>query len=114
MPWISQETYVEGQTIIVKSYLDTPHNGHLELKACALGSQSTQACFDTPGHELEFMDDVLYGMPKDPSHPDRGYYAGGQGGGIKHHEMKFKLPSGIYGDEVMLQYKYITANRYVY
>ena len=114
MPWISQETYTEGQTIIVRSYLDTPHNGHLELKACALGSSSTQACFDTPGNELEFVDDVLYGMPKDPSYPGRGYYAGGQGGGIKSHEMQFKLPAGMYGDEVMLQYKYITANRYVY
>ena len=112
MPWISQETFTEGQVITVKSYLDTPHNGHMELKACPNGDASTQECFDTPGHELIFQDDVLYNMPADPSYPGRGYYAGGQGGGLKSHEMRFKLPDNIKGDKVMLQYKYITANRY--
>jgi len=110
MPWISQENYVEGQVVTVKSYLDTHHNGHMELRACSLGSLSTQECFDTAGHELIFQEDVLYGMPADPSYPERGYYAGGQGGGLKDFEMRFKLPDGIYGDEIMIQYKYITAN----
>jgi hypothetical protein len=110
MPWISQETFTEGQVITVKSYLDTPHNGHMELKACPNGDASTQECFDTPGHELIFQEDVLYNMPADPSYPVRGYYAGGQGGGLKSHEMRFKLPDNIKGDRVMLQYKYITAN----
>jgi len=110
MPWISQENYVEGQVVTVKSYLDTHHNGHMELRACSLGSLSTQECFDTAGHELIFQEDVPYGMPADPSYPERGYYAGGQGGGLKDFEMRFKLPDGIYGDEIMIQYKYITAN----
>ena len=113
MPWISQENVMEGQVITVKSYLDTHHNGHMELKACPNGNASTQSCFDLPGHELVFQEDVLYGMPADPSYPGRGYYAGGQGGELKSHEMSFKLPDGIIGDKVMLQYKYITANRYV-
>lgn len=110
MPWISQENVMEGQVITVKSYLDTHHNGHMELKACPNGNASTQSCFDLPGHELVFQEDVLYGMPADPSYPGRGYYAGGQGGELKSHEMSFKLPDGIIGDKVMLQYKYITAN----
>ena len=37
-------------------------------------------------------------------------YAGGQGGGIKFFEFVFRLPEGMYGDEVLLQWLYITAN----
>ncbi len=37
-------------------------------------------------------------------------YAGGQGGSIKWFEFEYELPQGIYGDQVMLQWKYITAN----
>jgi len=110
MPWDSQETFTEGQEILVKSYLDTHHNGHMVIKACPNGPGSTQACFDTPGHELTFVKDTLYDMPADPAYPERGYYAGGQAGGLKNFEMTFKLPVGISGNQVMLQWKYITAN----
>jgi len=110
MPWISQGDFTEGDIITVKSYLDTHHNGHMEIRACAMGPSSTQECFDTPGNELTFVEDVLNGMPKDDNYPERGMYAGGQGGSQKAFEMRFKLPSGIYGDQVMLQWKYITAN----
>lgn len=110
MPWISQETYNEGETILIKSYLDTHHNGHMTLRACADGPDSTQECFDTVGNELTFVSDQLYDMPPDPDYPDRGYYAGGQGGGLKDFAFVYRLPSGISGDRVMLQWKYITAN----
>lgn len=37
-------------------------------------------------------------------------YAGGQGGGIKSFEFVYRLPDGIHGDDVLLQWLYITAN----
>lgn len=49
-------------------------------------------------------------MPADPNYPERGMYAGGQGGGTKWFEFAYKLPDGMHGDRVMLQWKYITAN----
>ena len=62
MPWISQETYQQGQIIDVGMFLTAHHNGHMELKACPLGRQSNQDCFDQ--HVLEFVEDLSYGMPK--------------------------------------------------
>ena len=110
MPWTSQGSFTAGQFIEIKSYLDTHHNGHMEIRACADGSASTLACFDTPGNELTFVRDVAFDMPADPAHPERGYYYGGQGGGIKSFHMEFKLPDHISGPQVLLQWKYITAN----
>jgi hypothetical protein len=55
MPWISQEVYTAGQEIVVKSYLDTHHNGHMIIKACPMGNDSVQSCFDTVGNELTFV-----------------------------------------------------------
>jgi len=116
MPWITQDTYTEGQVISVKSYLDTHHNGHMTLSACPMGLASTQACFDKEENFLTFVADITPGtsfpMPADPNYPERGMYYGGQGGGIKSFEMLFKLPEGvgIHGDQVMLQWRYITAN----
>ena len=111
MPWISQEVYTEGQIIVVKSYLDTHHNGHMEIVACNDGPTSSESCFDDiTNNALIFVRDVLFDMPADPAYPHRGYYAGGQGGGIKSFEMEFRLPDGIVGDQVLLQWRYITAN----
>lgn len=70
---------------MVKSYLDTHHNGHMLISACAAGPNSTPDCFDAtihPENQLMFVSDS-HGMPLDPNHPERGYYAGGQGGGIR-------------------------------
>jgi len=113
MPWMPQEEYVEGQSIRVRSYLDTHHNGHMEIRACNKGSACTPADFE--GNELIFVKDLVYegnhpAMPKDPNYPYRGMYAGGQGGSIKWFEFEYELPQGIYGDQVLLQWKYITAN----
>lgn len=116
MPWMSQDTFSEGAVISVKSYLDTHHNGHMTLSACPDGPASTQACFNKPENFLTFVADITPGtqfaMPADPNYPERGMYYGGQGGGIKSFEMLFKLPEGvgIHGDQVMLQWRYITAN----
>ena len=49
-------------------------------------------------------------MPPDPAYPHRGMYAGGQGGGTKWFRHEFRLPAGVSGEKVLLQWKYITAN----
>lgn len=111
MPWISDKVYQEGDIITVTSHLSTHHNGHMEVRACPLGRDSDQACFDTDGHELVFVRDIYHDMPADPEYPERGYYSGGQSGGIKDFKMEFQLPQNMYGNQVLLQWKYITANR---
>ena len=113
MPWIAQAVYDEGQVIAVRSYLDTHHNGHMEIRACDKGPDCTPE--DFVGNELVFVEDtVLKGnheaMPKDPNYPERGMYAGGQGGGVKEFEFLYQLPMGVYGDQVTFQWIYITAN----
>ena len=110
MPWISVAEYTAGSIIDVESYLDTHHNGHMEIFACNDGLASSEECFDEPTNALHFVEDVAYGMPADPNYPERGYYAFGQGGGVKDFHMRFKLPDHIVGAEVLLQWRYITAN----
>ena len=47
MPWISQETYTLGQTIVVESFLTAHHGGHMELKACPVSDTNVlppQSC----------------------------------------------------------------------
>jgi hypothetical protein len=116
MPFTPQETYVEGEIIMVKSYLDTHHNGHMELKACNKGpANCKQEDFDAPANQLIFIEDMVFQgnhmkMPADPNYPGRGMYGGGQGGQTKTFVFKYKLPTGLYGDQVLLQWKYITAN----
>ena len=67
------------------------------------------------GHELRFVRDLVPAgdhppMPPDPAYPHRGMHAGGQGGATKSFSMAFRLPEGIAGEKVLLQWKYITAN----
>ena len=123
MPWRSQnglasgyeENYVEGGAITIQSYLDTHHNGHMEARVCVVsGANSCTTPADFAGNELVFELDLALGghppMPKDSKYPERGMYAGGQGGSIKEFAFRYKLPMGIYGEKVLLQWKYITAN----
>ena len=37
-------------------------------------------------------------------------YGGGQGGSVKWFRHSYQLPQGLFGDKVLLQWKYITAN----
>ena len=123
MPWRSQnglasgyeENYVEGGAITIQSYLDTHHNGHMEARVCVVsGANSCTTPADFAGNELVFELDLALGghppMPKDLKYPERGMYAGGQGGSIKEFAFRYKLPMGIYGENVLFQWKYITAN----
>jgi hypothetical protein len=97
MPWKPQATYQRGQVITVETEITAHHWGHIELRACPKGRQSTQACLDS--YPLEFVQDVDYGLPQDPDYPERGYLAG------RHlsYTMKFRLPSNLVGSQVLLQ-----------
>jgi hypothetical protein len=97
MPWKPQATYQRGQVITVSTGVWAYHWGHVELRACPNGRQSTQACLDS--YPLEFVEDVDYDMPKDPKYPDRGYLAER----YETYTMKFRLPDNLVGDQVLLQ-----------
>ena len=72
MPWNSNgNVYAEGDVITIKSFLTSHHTGHMEARACPLGRESTQECFDE--NILTFVEDELYDMPKDENHPERGF-----------------------------------------
>ena len=71
--------------------------GHFEVKGCPLGRESSQECFDA--YPLEFVEDLLYGMPKDPAYPGRAYLHGTE----SRLSMQFKLPVGLVGEQVLLQ-----------
>ena len=138
MPWVSQfgntaspsgtfmttseyyETeYYEGGLITIDSYLSTHHAGHEEIRACVIDDNDDSSC-TLPEHfpdenELIFVEDLVYDtsqreMFKDDNWPGRGYYSGGEAGGTKDFTHRYRLPEGIVGDKVLLQWKYITAN----
>jgi hypothetical protein len=89
--------YAENGLITIQLELTAHHWGHAEVRACPFGRASTQACFDA--NPLEFVQDNLYGMPKDAAHPERGYF---KFPGPKY-DMQFRLPAGLQGDQVLLQ-----------
>jgi hypothetical protein len=75
----------------------------------------TAECFAK--NKLQFVSDELYHAPIDMNYPERAYlipasraefiqedFYGAQ------YKMKFKLPDGIHGDVVLLQWYYLTAN----
>jgi hypothetical protein len=104
MPWMSQEVYNEGQEIRVEVTLTTNHGGHMELYVCGLGDASTQECLDS--NPVKFVRDELYGGPVDPNYPERAYFAYGQ----SDFAFTYKLPMGVTGDKVLMQWRYVTAN----
>jgi hypothetical protein len=127
MPWHSQNglafgyegSYVEGGTITLRSYLDTHHWGHMEARVCVVrDASSCTTPADFAGKELVFDSDLTLAgnhppMPKDTNYPERGMFAGmpnGAQGGKMEFAFRFKLPMGISGEKVLLQWKYITAN----
>ena len=98
MPWISQATFTAGDTIRVKSHLTAYHYGHMELRGCPLGRDSTWDCFEKPEHTLRFVRDISFDMPADPAYPERGYYYGSTD-----FEMEYEIPETLYGATVLLQ-----------
>lgn len=111
MPWNSNgNIYQEGDIITISSFLASHHTGHMEVRACPHGRESTQECFDRPNHRLTFVEDLIYDMPQDENYPERGYYYGSCDFNNNEFSMKFKLPENLHGQKVLLQYWYFTAN----
>lgn len=104
MPWKSEGVFQEGQEITVKSVLTTNHAGHMDLFLCPDGDDSTQECFEK--NPATFVKDNLYGGPQDGNYPSRGYFANDQ----YRFEFVYRLPAGVVGDKVMMQWRYVTAN----
>jgi hypothetical protein len=101
--WSSQGVFTEGQDIIIESTLSTNHAGHIDVFVCPDGEASTQACFHE--HPLVFVEDLLYGGPVDDQYPSRAYVS--PASDFRH---VYRLPMGIHGSKVMLQWRYVTAN----
>ena len=116
-----QSEYGEGDVIEVEVLVSTHHKGHFEFSVCPISADSmpmevpTAECFAK--NKLLFVSDELYHAPMDANYPERAYlipasraifiqedFYGAQ------YKMKFKLPDGIYGDVVLLQWYYLTAN----
>ena len=102
-----QSCYQPGQTIDLEVYLTAHHNGHFEFKACPIspGQAPTQACFDA--NKLRFVSGESANF--DPNYPERAYIPP-RDAKAWNYQYKFQLPSGLSGDLVLLQWKYITAN----
>jgi len=96
--------------------LTAHHMGHFSYKACAInaGEVASQECFDR--NPLTFVEDVLYGSRPDPNYPNRAYIPRADARFIQKdsHGYKFshrfRLPQGLSGDLVLLQWHYITGN----
>ena len=122
MPANPQEVYEEGGVIDVEVVLSAHHKGHFVFKACPIAFTTvspTQECFDE--HPLMFVEDKLYDAPVDTNHPERAYVA------PAHHprkvtstkpgfdramlfEFTMRLPEGVTGDLVLLQWYYVAGN----
>lgn len=114
MPWVVQATYAAGDVVRIETVLTAHHKGHMEIRGCPLGRDSTWECFEEPGHALLFVRDVAFDMPADPMYPERGYYHGSQsteyGVDFDYYDMEYKIPETLHGTTVLLQWRYITAN----
>ena len=122
MPANVQATYDEGGEIIIESVLTAHHKGHYNLKACAINEVKipTQACFDE--YPLTFVEDMYYDGNPDPNYPERAYipplsqvrqtgvYDAEVFQGSLKLRHKFRLPSGLSGSLVLIQWHYVTAN----
>ncbi len=112
-----QACFGEGDVVQLDVVLTAHHMGHFSYKACAInsGEVASQECFDS--NPLTFVEDVLYGSLPDPNYPNRAYipradHASIQkdDGGNYFFSHRFKLPEGLSGELVLLQWHYITAN----
>jgi hypothetical protein len=105
-----QECYEEGSVIDVKVTLTAYHGGHFEFYACPIahGEVPTESCFKD--HPLEFVEDLLNNAPKDPNYPTRAYVHGLTSMTLGEFHYKYKLPVGLLGELVLIQWYYVTGN----
>jgi len=107
----AQAIYTEGQIIDMEFVFTANHNGHHVTYACPDFDNPTKECFQQ--YPLEFIEDIsvqAYGTnanaPKDNNFPHRGYV----NPGASHTRMRFKLPDGLTGNLVLLQWHWVTGN----
>eukprot|EP00957_Ditylum_brightwellii_P041351 3131036-Ditylum_brightwellii.AAC.1 len=99
MPPNVQATYYEGEEIVLDVVLTAHHKGHFEYKACPISP-----------------------APPDPNFPGRAYIAPPSHNAIPSESsfegMKFshtyRLPNGLNGDLVLIQWHYFTSNSCIY
>lgn len=107
LPPIIQACYAPGDEIELKTKLTVGHDGHFEYKVCPLveaGGVASQDCFDR--HKLEFVSDELYNMPKHDEYTERAYIPWG----VDTFKHRYRLPEDVEGDNVLIQWTYVTAN----
>jgi hypothetical protein len=112
-----QACYGEEDVVELDVVLTAHHMGHFSYKACAInaGEVASQECFDS--NPLTFVEDVLYVSLPDPDYPDRAYipradapFIQKDNGGDYKFSHRFRLPAGLSGELVLLQWHYITGN----
>ncbi|KAL7527162.1 hypothetical protein ACHAWF_002061 [Thalassiosira exigua] len=120
MPITIQANYTQGQDVILNVLLTAHHKGHFVFSACPIspGEIPTQRCFDV--NQLTFVEDLLHGANYDPNYPERAYIAPpnnpnyvldvGSTSGVMEFSFKMRLPPNVYGDLVLIQWYYLTAN----
>lgn len=104
MAWTSQGVFEDGDLFTVESVLTTNHAGHMEMWLCDDVDNPTQECFES--NPATLIEDVAHGGPVDSNYPERAYFASGE----DHFKFTYKLPDGLVGDKIMIQWRYITAN----
>jgi len=115
MPVNIQGNFEQGQEYEFSAVLTAHHKGHFEYKACPIqpGEVPTQDCFDQ--YPLEFVQDVFYNAPPDPNYPERAYiplssHSTQKDGSSYLYKHRYKLPTNLSGDLVLIQWHYVTAN----
>jgi len=107
-----QANYTRGQTITVEVKVFAHHGGHFEFYACAItaGQSPSKACFQA--NPLEFVEDLLYGSPKDVNYPYRAYMAPPAISSPKDNMFSYrmKLPGNVVGDLVLIQWWWLSGN----
>ena len=105
MPWIPQAVYNEGDEIDIEVTLTKTHWGHIEIYVCPNGDASTQDCFLK--NPATMVQDLKYNGPSDRQFPQRGYIGSPNAETFR---FKYQLPTGVTGNQVMMQWRYVTAN----
>jgi len=111
-----QATYTQGQEVVMDVVLTAHHKGHFVFSACPImhGEVPSQKCFDE--HQLTFVEDLLWGGTLDPNYPERAYIAPIEVASDDpdknevEYSFRMRLPSDLYGDLVLIQWYYNTAN----
>ena len=113
MSWNPQACYMPGGVIDVSVTLTAHHKGHFEFRACPISNQGdvpTENCFAS--FPLTFVSETLMSYETrspanpDPNHPERAYVNDNDG----ELNYRYRLPRGLGGKLVLLQWHYVTAN----